>query len=77
MIRLNPTRLELRIEDLNEFSDIKNEFEAIKKARDEKQKINLCPNVINNPKVKQEAVQERIGFVPRPRHASQWRADNI
>lgn len=71
MIRLNPTRLELRIEDLNEFSDIKNEFEAIKKSRDEKQKLNQCSNVINNSKTKQEAVQERIGFVPRPRHASQ------
>lgn len=71
MIRLNPTRLELRIEDLNEFSDIKNEFEASKKSRDEKQKLNLCSNVINNSKTKQEVVQERIGFVPRPRHASQ------
>lgn len=71
MIRLNPTRLELRIEDLNEFSEIKNEFEATKKARDEKQKLNLFPSMINNSKTKQETVQERIGFVPRPRHASQ------
>lgn len=71
MIRLNPTRLELRIEDLDEFADIKNEFEAVKKARDEKQKAALGTNVVNNSKTKQEAVQERIGFVPRPRHASQ------
>lgn len=71
MIRLNPTRLELRIDDLIEFSEIKNEFEAIKKARDDKQKSLLCNNATNNTKTKQEAVQERIGFIPRPRHSSQ------
>lgn len=71
MIRLNPTRLELRIEDLTEFSEIKNEFEAIKKARDEKQKSLLGNNAVNNTKTKQEVVQERIGFIPRPRHSSQ------
>lgn len=71
MIRLNPTRLELRIEDLSEFSEIKNEFETLKKARDEKQRNLLGTNVANNSKTKQEAVQERIGFVPRPRHSSQ------
>lgn len=71
MIRLNPTRLELRIDDLTEFSEIKNEFEAIKKARDEKQKSLLGNNAVNNTKIKQEVVQERIGFIPRPRHSSQ------
>ncbi|VVC40487.1 Hypothetical protein CINCED_3A009145 [Cinara cedri] len=71
MIRLNPTRLELRIEDLTEFSEIKNEFEAIKKTRDEKVKNLLGGNVLTNLKTKQDAVQERIGFVPRPRHSSQ------
>lgn len=71
MIRLNPTRLELRIEDLTEFSEIKNEFEALKKARDEKAKSLLSNNAVNNLKTKQEAVQERIGFIPRPRHSSQ------
>lgn len=71
MIRLNPTRLELRIEDLGEFTPIKDEFEAIKKAKEEKQK-SLVGNQINvNIKNKQEVVQERIGYVPRPRHASQ------
>lgn len=72
MIRLNPTRLELRIEDLSEFSDIKNEFEANKKAKEEKQRALLgSGNVLTNAKSKQETVQERIGFAPRPRHASQ------
>lgn len=69
MIRLNPTRLELRIEDLSEFSEVKSEFEAIKKSREEKQK-GLLGNITNNVKTK-ESVQERIGFVPRPRHSSQ------
>lgn len=69
MIRLNPTRLELRIEDLNEFTEIKNEFETIKKTKEEKQK--LLTNVVNSTKTKQDAVQERIGFIPRPRHSTQ------
>lgn len=71
MIRLNPTRLELRIDDLGEFSHIKAEFETLKKAKDEKQKSLLGTNAANNSKTKQEAVHERIGFVPRPRHSSQ------
>lgn len=72
MIRLNPTRLELRIEDLSEFSHIKTEFESNKKTKEENQKALMGGvNVLNNAKTKQETVQERIGFVPRPRHASQ------
>lgn len=70
MIRLNPTRLELRIEDLNEFTEIKNEFETLKKAKEEKQKL-LSNVVVNCTKTKQDVVQERIGFIPRPRHSSQ------
>lgn len=69
MIRLNPTRLELRIDDLNEFTEIKNEFEAMKKVKDENQKTLISE--VNLTKVKQDAVQERIGFVPRPRYSSQ------
>lgn len=72
MIRLNPTRIELRIEDLSEFADIKNHYEAIKKAKEEKQKTLYGPLLNSNTsKIKQEAVQERIGYIPRPRHSSQ------
>lgn len=72
MIRLNPTRIELRIEDLSEFADIKLHYEAIKKTKEEKQK-NLYGPLLNSntSKTKQDAVQERIGFIPRPRHSSQ------
>lgn len=71
MIRLNPTRLELRIEDLNEFSEIKTEYEFNKRSKDDKYVKNMPVNTVNNSKTKQEAVQERIGYVPRPRHSSQ------
>lgn len=71
MIRLNPTRLELRIEDLNEFSEIKTEYEFNKRNKDDKYVKNMPVNTVNNSKTKQEAVQERIGYVPRPRHSSQ------
>lgn len=71
MIRLNPTRIELRIEDLSEFSDIKNHYETIKKTKEEKQKNLYGPLLNSNSKTKQEAVQERIGFIPRPRHSTQ------
>jgi len=69
MIRLNPTRLELRVEDIGEFTEVKAEFDAFKKAKEEKQKLLTGSN--NTVKTKQEVVQERIGFVPRPRHSSQ------
>jgi len=68
MIRLNPTRLELRVEDIGEFTEVKAEFDAFKKAKEEKHK--LSPSGFNIIKTKQEVVQERIGFVPRPRHSS-------
>lgn len=71
MIRLNPTRLELRIEDLSEFAEIKNKFETEKKARDDQTRNMLGIHSPNTVKAKQDAVQERIGFVPRPRHSSQ------
>jgi len=66
MIRLNPTRLELRVEDIGEFTEVKAEFDAFKKAKEEKHKLQTGSN-----KTKQEVVQERIGFVPKPRHSSQ------
>ncbi|CAH1724517.1 unnamed protein product [Aphis gossypii] len=70
MIRLNPTRIELRIEDLSEFADIKNHYETVKKNKEEKQKNLYGPLLNSNSKTKQEVVQERIGFIPRPRHSS-------
>lgn len=71
MIRLNPTRIELRIEDISEFADIKNHYEGIKKAKEEKHKSLYGSHVAANSKTKQEGVQERIGFIARPRHSSQ------
>lgn len=68
MIRLNPTRIELRIEDLSEFADIKSHYETVKKNKEDKLKTIYGP--IFNMKNKQEVVQERIGFIPRPRHSS-------
>lgn len=71
MIRLNPTRLELRIDDLNEFSEIKSEYEINKRTKDDKYVKNMPVSAVNNIKTKQEVIQERIGYVPRPRHSSQ------
>jgi len=65
MFRRNPTRIELKLEDLNEY-------EALKKELEEKNKLSqqnktslsdISNNASNNgSKTKQQLIHERIGF---------------
>ncbi|XP_074100368.1 anaphase-promoting complex subunit CDC26 [Cotesia typhae] len=58
MMRRSPTRIELRLDDLQEYEVIRKEREA-KKAT-EKPAFNW------SDKPSQSDIQERIGYVPQP-----------
>lgn len=64
MIRRSPTRIELKLDDLTEYSQVRREFEAAKDHR-ATQGCGWNPP----PKTKQE-IHERIGYVPQPRPSS-------
>lgn len=61
MIRRSPTRIELKLDDLQEFEAIRKEREG-KKESDKQNGFN--PSSIW-PKIPQSEIQERIGYVPQ------------
>lgn len=66
MIRRNPTRIELKLDDLSEYNHIRRQFEDKKESRaaQSTQTLNVPP------KPKQEGIHERIGYNPQPRPSS-------
>lgn len=66
MIRRNPTRIELKLDDLTEYNHIRFKFEDMKESRAAQRAQALNPP----PKPKQEVVHERIGYDPQPRPSS-------
>lgn len=65
MIRRSPTRIELKLDDLTEYNQIRRQFEDMKENR-AAQTYGWNPP----PKTKQDAIHERIGYVPQPRPSS-------
>lgn len=65
MIRRSPTRIELKLEDLNEFTQtVRKEYESAKELRMVDQKGWIHPKTT---KTTQEIIHERIGYNPQPR----------
>ncbi|KAK2702011.1 hypothetical protein QYM36_019397 [Artemia franciscana] len=61
MMRRPPTRIELKLDDLQDLEDMKREHEASKER-------NASPALCgNHPKPRKIVVQERIGFNPQAR----------
>ncbi|XP_026272646.1 anaphase-promoting complex subunit CDC26-like [Frankliniella occidentalis] len=59
MIRRSPTRIVLKIEDLQEYESMRKEMEA--------KKGTPVTNAWEGPaRSKQDIVRERIGYVPQP-----------
>lgn len=60
MFRRNPTRIELKLDDLNEY-------EVIKKDLEDKQKQNKSSDETptNGSKTKEQTIHERIGFTKK------------
>jgi len=60
MIRRSPTRIEMRLDDLQEYEDIKKAHEA---KKDPERKASSMNPPAWGGKVSQSEIQERIGYV--------------
>ncbi|XP_061553991.1 anaphase-promoting complex subunit CDC26 [Phyllopteryx taeniolatus] len=78
MLRRKPTRLELKIDDTEEFESIKKELEARKRQREEAESTGGVggDSVAGGPETppssstaasRTELINERIGFKPHPK----------
>ncbi|KAJ9595772.1 hypothetical protein L9F63_013016 [Diploptera punctata] len=68
MIRRSPTRIELKLEDIQEYESMRREQESRKEQQAaENHGGGVEPWVPGVTKTKQEIIHERIGYVPQPR----------
>ncbi|PSN48356.1 Anaphase-promoting complex subunit CDC26 [Blattella germanica] len=68
MIRRSPTRIELKLDDIQEYESMRREQESRKEQQAAESHASSveswAPGVT---KSKQEIIHERIGYVPQPR----------
>ncbi|KAF7642003.1 hypothetical protein LDENG_00266410 [Lucifuga dentata] len=83
MLRRKPTRLELKIDDTDEFESIKKELEARKRQREEAESaaaggataysvelVGGGASVSSTAASRAELINERIGYKPHPKPAT-------
>ncbi|XP_071403574.1 anaphase-promoting complex subunit CDC26 [Centroberyx affinis] len=83
MLRRKPTRLELKMDDTEEFESVKKELEARKRQREEESSAagggasSISINVIgggasasSTTASRAELINERIGYKPHPKPAT-------
>uniref|UniRef100_A0A4W5KSK8 Anaphase-promoting complex subunit CDC26 n=1 Tax=Hucho hucho TaxID=62062 RepID=A0A4W5KSK8_9TELE len=75
MLRRKPTRLELKLDDTEEFECVKKELEIRKKQRDEVDVVGVATfsNMVGasggtgDGKTREQMINERIGYKPHPK----------
>ncbi|KAF4072914.1 anaphase-promoting complex subunit CDC26 isoform X1 [Ictalurus punctatus] len=73
MLRRKPTRLELKLDDTEEFESVKKELESRKKQRDEVDVVGVTPSEMSGSvggsdgKTREQTIHERIGYKPHPK----------
>ncbi|KAG5834737.1 anaphase-promoting complex subunit CDC26 [Anguilla rostrata] len=75
MLRRKPTRLELKLDDIEEFDSVKKELESRKKQRDEVDVVGVATSGemggatggSNEGKTREQMINERIGYKPHPK----------
>ncbi|KAG9353846.1 hypothetical protein AGOR_G00012520 [Albula goreensis] len=75
MLRRKPTRLELKLDDIEEFDSVKKELESRKKQRDEVDVVGVATSGemggatggSNDGKTREQMINERIGYKPHPK----------
>ncbi|XP_053329804.1 anaphase-promoting complex subunit CDC26 isoform X1 [Spea bombifrons] len=84
MLRRKPTRLELKLDDIEEFESIKKDLEGRKKQQQQQQREEVdlsatepeaAVSLSTDPKSREQTVHERIGYKPQPKpnsHATQF-----
>ncbi|KAM8933801.1 anaphase-promoting complex subunit CDC26 [Pelodytes ibericus] len=72
MLRRKPTRLELKLDDIEEFESIRKDLEGRKKQREEvdlsaTESDAAAVTLSADPKSREQSVQDRIGYKPQPK----------
>ena len=67
MIRRSPTRIELKLDDIQEYESMRREQESRKEQQAAESHGGVETWAPGVPKTKQEIIHERIGYVPQPR----------
>ncbi|XP_026068242.1 anaphase-promoting complex subunit CDC26-like isoform X1 [Carassius auratus] len=75
MLRRKPTRLELKLDDTEEFESVKKELESRKKQRDEVDVVGVATSSEmsgasgggTDGKTREQMIHERIGYKPLPK----------
>lgn len=62
MIRRSPTRIEMRLDDLQEYEEIRKTYET---KKDPEKKLSSMNPPSWGGKVPQSEIQERIGYIPQ------------
>ncbi|XP_042336177.1 anaphase-promoting complex subunit CDC26 [Sceloporus undulatus] len=71
MLRRKPTRLELKLDDIEEFEGARKELESRKKQREEVDVVGASDSEgalgLNNDKNREQMIHDRIGYKPQPK----------
>ncbi|XP_068104797.1 anaphase-promoting complex subunit CDC26 [Hyperolius riggenbachi] len=79
MLRRKPTRLELKLDDIEEFESIRKELENRKKQREEVDlsvgDSDAAISLSVDSKTREQTIHDRIGYKPQPKpnsHTTQF-----
>ncbi|XP_041094406.1 anaphase-promoting complex subunit CDC26 [Polyodon spathula] len=67
MLRRKPTRLELKLDDIEEFDMVKKELESRKKQQEEVDVVGGASAASSDSKSRDQLINERIGYKPHPK----------
>ncbi|NWU89660.1 CDC26 protein, partial [Upupa epops] len=73
MLRRKPTRLELKLDDIEEFESIRKDLESRKKQRDEAEAVAAGEEEAStialgsDYKSREQLINDRIGYKPQPK----------
>ncbi|XP_012385114.2 anaphase-promoting complex subunit CDC26 isoform X1 [Dasypus novemcinctus] len=72
MLRRKPTRLELKLDDIEEFESIRKDLETRKKQKEDVEVVGSSDGegalgLGNDPKSREQVINDRIGYKPQPK----------
>ncbi|XP_040819477.1 anaphase-promoting complex subunit CDC26 [Ochotona curzoniae] len=72
MLRRKPTRLDLKLDDIEEFESIRKDLETRKKQKEDADVVGGsdgegATGVSSDPKSREQMMNDRIGYKPQPK----------
>lgn len=72
MLRRKPTRLELKLDDIEEFESIRKDLETRKKQKEDVEVVGGSDGegaigLSSDPKSREQMINDRIGYKPQPK----------